>query len=112
MVWFVCSGGAIDKFMESMKENDERLSKQFMASWEDKRVTMGGISFEINEEVIAQAMRLSMEGRKWKKQSCISDTTSLNQFFCEGENSVKRAGDFNWKELPPPWDEVFYIIMK
>lgn len=67
VVWFVCSEGGIDKFMESKKGNDERLSKQFVASWEDRRVTMGGISFEINEEFIAQATGLSMEGRKWKK---------------------------------------------
>lgn len=65
--WFVFSKGGIDKFMESMKGNDERLSRQFVTSWEDRRVTMGGISFEINEEVIAQATGLSMEGRKWKK---------------------------------------------
>ncbi|XP_059073040.1 uncharacterized protein LOC131035524 isoform X1 [Cryptomeria japonica] len=42
----------------------------------------------------------------------ISDTTSLNQFFHEGENPVKRASDFSREELPSPWDEVCYIIMK
>lgn len=88
-----------------MKGNFERFSKKFVASWEDRRVTIRGISFEINEEVIAQAMSLSMEGRKRKKQSHISDTTSLNQFFREGENSVKRMSGFNQEDLPPLWDK-------
>lgn len=73
---------------------------------------MGGISFGFNKEVISQSTGLSMEGRKWKKQSCISDTTSLNQFFYDGENHVKRVGGFNWEELLLPWDEVCYIIIK
>ncbi|XP_059066261.1 uncharacterized protein LOC131857592 [Cryptomeria japonica] len=112
VAWFVCVEGGIDKLMENMKGNDERLSKQFMTSWEDRRVTMGGISFEINEEVIAQVTGLSMEGSKWKKQSRIADSTNLNQFFRQGKNPIKRVGGFNREELPHVWDEVCYIVMK
>lgn len=109
-IWFVYTEGDIDKFMESMKGNDEILLKQFVASWEDRRVTMGGISFEVNEDMIAQSTSLSMEGTEWKKQSHVSDTTSLNQFFRDGENPVKQADGFNCEEIPPPWDDVCYIM--
>lgn len=73
---------------------------------------MGRILFEVNKDVISHSTSLSMEGGKWKKQSCISDTTSLNQFLCDGENDVNQADSFNHEELLPPWDEVCYIIMK
>lgn len=40
--------GGIIPFMEAMN-----LSMQFVSSWNDRRVVMGDISFEINEDVIA-----------------------------------------------------------
>lgn len=56
--------------MECMKGgHDEKLSKQFISSWNNRKVFVGGIHFQINEEVITKVMGLSVEGRKYKKAS-------------------------------------------
>lgn len=73
---------------------------------------MGDISFQINEDVISQAMGLSTEGRKWKKTSRVTDETSMNRFYKKGEESVKMRRGFNRECLPYPWDQVCKIIMK
>lgn len=51
---------------------------------------VGGLTFEVNEEVILKAMGLAMEGRKWKKMSKNSGYIALNQFFNPPEEPIKK----------------------
>ncbi|XP_057846404.2 probable serine/threonine-protein kinase PBL7 [Cryptomeria japonica] len=92
--------------MEAMTGFYESLSMQFVSSWNDRRVVMGDISFEINEVVIAQATGLPTEGRKWKKTSRVTNETSMNRFYKKGKEKVKLRGGFNIDCLPYPWDQV------
>lgn len=71
-----------------------------MSSWNNKKVSVGGLHFQVNEEVIAKVTGLSMEGRKYKKTYQMIDTTSLNLFFRVGKNLVKKFGGFNREQLP------------
>lgn len=48
-----CVEGGLVPLMECLVSHDLRMSTQFTSSWKERRVTMGGISFEVNEEVIA-----------------------------------------------------------
>lgn len=94
--------GSIMPYMEAMTRYDECLSLQFTNSWNERRVTMGGISFEINEDSIAQATGLCSKGQKWKKTSSISNETTRNKFFQRNEVLVKLCGGFKRQELPKP----------
>lgn len=49
--------------LENLVGHDERLSTQFVGLWKDRRVTMCGILFEVNEEVIGKATGLSCDGK-------------------------------------------------
>ena len=59
--------GGFLPYMQSMEGYDENFSLQFVSRWNDRRVTINGITFQVNEEVIAMAIGLSSKGRKWKK---------------------------------------------
>ena len=67
VTWFMLKEGGFIPFMQSMKGYDENCSLQFVNGWSDRRVTINGITFQVNEEVIAMAIGLSAKGRKWKK---------------------------------------------
>lgn len=111
-IWMYAKEGDIVSFMEAMTGFDENLSMRFVSSWNDRRVVMGDISFEISEDVIAQATGLSTKVRKWKKTSRVADETSMNCFYIKDEDPVKMQGGFNKECLPYPWDQVCKIIMK
>lgn len=72
-VWHIYKEGGISQYMEFMTSHDEGLSRQFVTSWKDRRVTIGSISFDINEEVIARATSLTLDGRTWKKTTKVVD---------------------------------------
>ena len=86
--------------MESMEGHDENYSLQFANGWCDGKVTINGIIFEVNEEVIAMATGLSAKGRKWRKVAKMSDEASMNGFFREGEDPVRFRGGFMREKLP------------
>ena len=52
-----------------------------MSSWMDKRMAINGILFQVIREVIAMAMGLSMEERKWERVTNILDETSLKRYL-------------------------------
>ena len=53
--------------MQSMAGYDENCALQFINGWNDRKVTINGITFQVNEEVIAMANGLSMKGKKMEK---------------------------------------------
>ena len=47
--------------MECMfDEHDESIMKQFVSSWNDRKVAVRGLKFEVNKEVISKATSLAM----------------------------------------------------
>lgn len=67
LVWYICVEGRLAPLMESLVGHDLSLSAQFANSWKDRRVTMGDISFEVNEEVIVQANGMLCTGNKYTR---------------------------------------------
>ena len=65
LVWYMLKEGGFIPFMEMLNGYDESCSLQFVNSWEDRKVTVNGISFHISEEVIFMVTGLAMKGRKW-----------------------------------------------
>lgn len=53
IVQHICMEGRLAPLLESLVGHDEKMLAQFVGFWKDRRITMGGISFEVNEEVIA-----------------------------------------------------------
>lgn len=48
--------------MEAMTRHDEGLSSNFVTSWNDGRVTISGISFEVSKEFISRVIGLLNSG--------------------------------------------------
>lgn len=86
--------------------------RKIEGSWKNQRVAIGGISFEVSEEVIAQATSLSLEGRQWKWTSHVTNSDNLNKFFKGKEAPVKLQGGFTREELQYPWNLVCLMVMK
>ena len=78
---------------------DENILKQFVSIKNKRRVTMGDLTFEVNEEVISKATSLAMEGREWKNNSKMSDYDDLNQLFNPIENLVNKYGGLSREDL-------------
>lgn len=81
--------------MECINRFNEKLSMGIPTSWEYSRVIIGGISFDLNEDVIFKATRIFTKGHKWKKSRRVVDNDSINQLFYENEKLVKIHGSFN-----------------
>ena len=62
---------------------DKNCALQFVNRWNDHKVTINGITFQVNEDVIAMATRLPMKGKKWKKVTKMVDEASMNKFFLQ-----------------------------
>lgn len=77
-IWHICKEGRISQYMEAMIGHDEGLSNKFVTSWNDGRVTIRGISFEVSKEVIARVTGLPNSGRTWNKTMKVLDQISLN----------------------------------
>lgn len=73
---------------------------------------MGAILFEVNEELISKEIGLSCDGKKYKKHTKTQDLESLNAFFRDNENSVKKQSSFDREVLPKPQDKLCLAIMK
>ena len=67
--------------MHSMVGYDENYMLQFFNGWNDQKVTINGITFQVIEEVIAMVTSLSMKGKKWRKVTKIIDEANMNSFF-------------------------------
>ena len=74
--------------MQSMARYDKNCTLQFVNGWNDCKVTINEITFQVNEEVIAMATGLSMKGKKSRKITKIANEASMNSFFVEDEESV------------------------
>lgn len=88
IVWHIYMEGGFVPLLESLVGHDEKMSAHFVGSWRERRVTMGGISFEVNEEVISKVTGLSCDGKKYKKykkHTKTQDLESLNTFFRDNE---------------------------
>lgn len=53
--------------MHTMVGYDENCALQFVNGWNDHKVTIAGITFQVKEDVIAMATRLSMKGKKMEE---------------------------------------------
>ena len=56
--------GGFIPYMQSIVGYDENCALQFVNGWNDRKVTINGITFQVNEEVIAMAAGLSLKGKK------------------------------------------------
>ena len=90
--WFIFKEGVFLPYMQSMEGYDENCSLQFVNKWNDRRVTINEITFQVNEEVIAMATGLLSKGKKWRKVMKTLDEASMNNFFNEGEEPVRLRG--------------------
>lgn len=79
-------------FLKCIEGYDKSVSMQFVNFWTDRRVTINGISFEINEEVIGRAIGLSLEGRKLCKKTSVLNKASLTKFFFPNEKPAQMHG--------------------
>lgn len=98
--------------MEHIKGFEKELSMQFSTSYNNKRVTMGGISFVISEEVIVKAIGIPMDGRKQKRNIHVPNSESLYRFFRGKEVLVKLQGGYAREELPDLWKMVCLMVIK
>ena len=85
VTWFMLKEGGFIPYMQAMAGYDENCALQFVNGWNDRRVTIYGILFQVNEEFISMATSLSLKGKKWKKFTKMTDMASLNCFFTDDE---------------------------
>ena len=86
--WFLLKEGGFFPYMQAMAGYDENCGLQFVNEWNDRKVTINGITFQVNEEVIAMATSLSMRGKKQRKVTKTTDEANMNSFFAEDEEPV------------------------
>lgn len=83
-----------------------------MNSWDDRRVMMNGITFQVSKEVISMVTGLAMKGRKWKKVMRFLDEANLNYFFWEEEEPIHHYSGFRREKLLDTLNEVCLVLMK
>ena len=64
-----------------MARYDENCALQVLNGCNDYKVTINGITFQVNEEVISMATSLSMKGKKWRKVTKTADEASMSYFL-------------------------------
>ena len=94
LVQYLVKEGSFVLFMEALNGHDENCSIQFVNTWENHSVTINCISLHILEEVIAMVIGVAMKGRKWQKVTRVTDETSLQCFFVDGEELIQHREGF------------------
>ncbi len=85
---FLLKEGGFLTYMQAMAGYDKNCALQFVNGWNDYKVTINEITFQVNEEVIAMATGLSMKGKKWRKVTKTFDEASMNNFFAKDEELI------------------------
>lgn len=90
--------GSLSSFMEGMGIHDEHVSLQFMESWENKRVNINGVTFEMTKQLITQvsdhALKVSYGVNNRGSQTRLVNRNcfiSLKNQFTLGEASQGRT---------------------
>ena len=112
VTWYLLKEGGFLPYMMSMAGYDENCALQFVNSWNERKATINGITFQVSEEVIAMATGLNTKGKKWKKVTKVPDEASMNNFFTEDEEPVRYRGGFKRDKLSEPWDDVCLVLMR
>ena len=102
VTWYLLKEGVFFPYMMSMARYDENCVIQFVNSWNDRKVTINGITFQVTEEVIAMANGLTTKGKKWRKVTKVLDEANMNSFFMEDEELILYRGGFKRDKLPAP----------
>ena len=76
--WIYISEGGLLFFMEAIEGNVILVSMQPINTWQQWCVTMGGIMFWINEDVIAQTIQFSTKGNILSRVTMKLDKNSMN----------------------------------
>lgn len=110
--WIMLKEGGFVPYMQVVASYDENCSQKFIYSRKDRRVTINGITFQVNEESISMLTGLEISGRKWKKVTKVVNEASLAIFFRGNEALDRYHGGLRRDKLSEPWDDVCLIIMK
>ena len=102
VTWYLLKEGGFLPYMMSMAGYDENCALQFVNSWNERKVTINDITFQVTEEVIAMATGLTTKGKKWKKVTKVPDEASMNNFFAENEELIRHRGGFKRDKLSKP----------
>ncbi len=81
--------------MEAMEGYHEVHYKQLVNTWNERKVTIEGMTFKINKDIIDQDTSLLTKGQKWKMVTKFLDENRLNIFFKANQSLVRLCYDFD-----------------
>lgn len=110
-LWNLLNQGGITNFIEKIQGHDKSISIQFVKDWKDRKVEYGGQKVLINEELIAEAIGLGMDGYRFFNKRI--DRPAEERKFVEGnEKLVFVTMGLQVSFIPPPFNEVTRMMVR
>lgn len=74
-VWKELEKGGVANFFENLHSFEPEVTNSMVNSWNNGKVKVNGVSFQITEEVVAEVMGIPMEGHKFYRDKKFSSNT-------------------------------------
>ncbi|KAH9291794.1 hypothetical protein KI387_043015, partial [Taxus chinensis] len=111
VLWNLLKIGGVSNFIERISGYDTRISAKFARLWKDGSITFRGVSYAVNEELIALVTGLDMDGVKFSSKR-IDRKVEEAKFVEEGDDLIFTTGGILVSSIPPPFDEIARMMVR
>eukprot|EP01018_Ginkgo_biloba_P020764 Gb_07279 [translate_table: standard] len=98
-------------FFNKFKGNSDGVTRQFIDSWKEGRVSVDKSEFLVSASLIAEASGLPNESEVISKEK-LNQVSQLTKFIKEKETFCWLDSGIARESLPKPWDRVAMVLMK
>ncbi|KAH9293285.1 hypothetical protein KI387_041509 [Taxus chinensis] len=110
-LWNILSIGGFTNFVERVQGHDQSISVRFAKEWNERMVDYGGQKILINDELIAEATGLSLEGYRFFNKRVIKEAEE-RRFVEEEEKLIFNTAGLLVNSIPSPYDEVTRMMIR
>lgn len=106
--------GGVAIFFEKLHGFDPKVTNSMVNSWNNGKVKVNGVSFQITEEVVAEVTGIPMEGFKFYRDKKLSSNAikDLMKNSAEMNMLVKKESFFVMEMIKKLWRFVHYAIIE
>ena len=113
-VWKELEKGGVANFVEKLHGFDPEVTNSMVNSWNNGRVKVNGVSFQITEEVVAEVTGIPMEGFKFYRDKKLS-SNAIKDFVKNSKELnklIKKESFFVTETIKNLWRYVLYGIIE
>ena len=113
-VWKELEKGGVTNFLEKLHGFDPEITNNMVKSWNNGKVKVNGVYFQITEEVVAEVTGIPVEGHKFFRDKKLSSNAIKD--FVKNTEELNKLGKketfFVTETIKKLWRYVLYAVIE